>query len=381
MSLSQTVKFGHVPASTGTYPGERPGISRDHLAGAARHDWEESIFINGDLKGSRKHLARVLLEEFCRGKCWCFPGDQRLARQCGVGTATIARCLRDLAEFGVVRIIHASGRRWIVFSSHPQARTFLAGLGVAMPADHPVGPADRSVGPADQNDQRSVVVKPRIETPVAPPRPNESTTPDPGPPPFFDWRRIAAEQFGAPVPPPPVAPPPFHPTPAPMTAMERDEILTAVLTTPETVQDCAGATDGPPVDPAPHPAPRSQGKPIPARHADAAVATLEALAKLGSGATKHEITIAMLRLTSLFGDPRSRAFYWSICNDVACNRLLARWLIAAVEEARRPGVRNPAAVFVTHVKRCRAAAGRAATRAGPPGSPGSVPHKTDSAGR
>src|SRR4051812_17123921 len=80
------------------HPGINPGCDRctsirtrpiePKLEGPDRRAWEESIFINADLKRSRLHLVRVLLDEFCWGKCYCYPGDALLARKCGLGTAT-----------------------------------------------------------------------------------------------------------------------------------------------------------------------------------------------------------------------------------------------------------------------------------------------------
>jgi hypothetical protein len=139
------------------------------LEGTERRAWEESILINDDLRGSRRSLVRVLLEEFCWGKCWCYPGDELLARKVGVGTATISRALRDLAALGVIRIVRDRGRRRIVFPSHPNAAAYLASIGATdgpaeVPGptrtdpdpgsvDHPVGPADHPGAPAHQDDR------------------------------------------------------------------------------------------------------------------------------------------------------------------------------------------------------------------------------------
>jgi hypothetical protein len=97
---------------------------------------------------------------------------------------------------------------------------------------------------------------------------------------------------------------------------------------------------------------------------DPGAATIAALSRLGPGATRGEVLAATLRLTVLFGDPKSRAFYRSVCNEVARGQLPARVPIAAVGSARGPGVRNPGAAFTAHIKRCRAAAeGRRPMRA------------------
>src|SRR5262249_30890312 len=107
-------------------------------------------------------------------------------RKVGVGSATISRALRDLVKLGMIRIVKARGRRWIVFPSHPHAAAFLADLGVDAepaeapaavgpgpvaptadrpdePADHPVAPAPQDDRPADRFDRRSVDVKPGDE--------------------------------------------------------------------------------------------------------------------------------------------------------------------------------------------------------------------------
>jgi hypothetical protein len=65
---------------------------------------------------------------------------------------------------------------------------------------------------------------------------------------------------------------------------------------------------------------------------------------------------ATLRLTALFRDPKSRAFYRSVVNEVARGQLPARIPIAAVGSARDPGLRNPGAPFTAHIKRCKATA-------------------------
>jgi hypothetical protein len=138
----------------------------EKLTGDARRAWEESILVNGDLQGSRRALVRVLLEDFCWGKCWCYPGGELLARKLGVGTATITRCLRDLVGFGVIRIVRDRGRRWIVFLNHECAGAFLASLARE---EDPVDQNDRSIDqndqPVDHADQRSSGEKPQTEEP------------------------------------------------------------------------------------------------------------------------------------------------------------------------------------------------------------------------
>jgi hypothetical protein len=67
-------------------------------------------------------------------------------------------------------------------------------------------------------------------------------------------------------------------------------------------------------------------------------------------------TLATLRLATLFRDPGSRAFYRSVCNEVARGQLPARVPVAAVGSARGPGVRNAGACFCAHIKRCKATA-------------------------
>jgi hypothetical protein len=161
MSLHRTPCVVHVHSD----PAHRQAMSGpDRLSGASRREWERSTLENPALKGSRLHLARVLLEEFCWGKCYCYPGDELLARKCGIGTATVTRCLRDLTRLGVICVIHAGGRRRIILTSHPHAATYLRELGADVPrsvgypvwADHPDGPADQSDGPVDHPDGRSL---------------------------------------------------------------------------------------------------------------------------------------------------------------------------------------------------------------------------------
>jgi hypothetical protein len=126
----------------------------------------------------------------------------------------------------------------------------------------------------------------------------------------------------------------------------RDEVLAAVLgvaagdaleagPAPEAHQASADVHDMPPA-------------------LDPEAATIEALARLGPGATRGEVLAATLRLTALFRDPKSRAYYRSVCNDVARGQIQARVPIAAVGSARGPEVRNPGAAFTAHIQRCRA---------------------------
>jgi hypothetical protein len=129
----------------------------------------------------------------------------------------------------------------------------------------------------------------------------------------------------------------------------RDDIIAAAL------GDAAGETVS---DSDPVPAARHEAE-VAGQVGDAidpGAATIEALAKLGPGASRAEILTATLRLTALFRDPGSRAFHRSVCNEVARGQLPARVPIAAVGSARGSEVRNPVAAFTAHVNRCRAAA-------------------------
>jgi hypothetical protein len=66
------------------------------------------------------HVLRVLLEEFAWGRCECWPGDQTLANLTGLSLRTVSRCLHDLVELGVIRILNPqSWRRRIEFPTHP----------------------------------------------------------------------------------------------------------------------------------------------------------------------------------------------------------------------------------------------------------------------
>jgi hypothetical protein len=400
-----TVAFGAPEINPGR-PVRRPyartkSPDPHRLEGRDRRAWEESIFATPGLKGSRLHLARVLLEEFCWGKCYCFPGDELLAKKCGLGTATIGRCLRDLVGLGVIRIVKDRGRRRIVFPSHPHAAAFLAGLEpasepaeapapivpepVAEPADHPVGPADHRVaaadqteGPIHQNDGRSVLVEARDEAhhKPAPPcaregepegslsDPNEPTNgesprsmPAPMPRPAgMMSRRLAGipDLAGAPVDDPVIAAELGRRACARKSAVaipSRDEVLAAVL----------GAAAGDVLEADPGAGPEvHHGANADVHDAastvDPEAATIEALSKLGPGATRGEVLSATLRLAALFRDLGSRAFYRSVCSEVARGQLPARIPIAAVGSARGPGIRNPGAAFTAHIKRARAAA-------------------------
>jgi hypothetical protein len=117
--------------------------------------------------------------------------------------------------------------------------------------------------------------------------------------------------------------------------------------------DRPGSVPAAGVEPDSHPTPRSQDGAI---GAALEVAAIEACSKLKPGASRGEVMSAALRLTSLFGDPKSRAFYRKACDEVVRGELPVRVLVAAVGSARGPGIRNPGAAFVAHVRRCKTAA-------------------------
>jgi hypothetical protein len=95
---------------------------------------------------------------------------------------------------------------------------------------------------------------------------------------------------------------------------------------------------------------------------DPEAAAIEALARLGPAASKAEVTLATLRLSMLFRDPGSRAFYRKVVGEACRGELPPSALGAAVQAAGGKGVRRPAAAFTACIGRCRAAAG--ARRAG-----------------
>jgi hypothetical protein len=327
-------EIGHAKSAHAGSGHAKPVIP-GQLAGAARREWEEKVLSDPRLRGSRLILIRVLLVA-ANGKCWCYPGNEYLAERCRASVNTIWRALKDLVEWGVIRIDHACGRRYIVFPSHPHDVAVRAAPQTEMSA-----PQNGVAG--SQNGARILDVKPESETlnVAMPPSPNESTTDSPTPEEpglvnstnSTNWRVIAAEN-GMPLP----------PAPAPATS--------------ETVQDAPGRAPIPRVDPKPHPVPRSQD-------GASTAATIEVLKKLGPGATAAEVTRVMLSLTLLFDDHHSRAYYRSVANQVATGLMPARWLTAAVREAMRPGVRNPGAVFAAHIKRCELVASSRSERAGP----------------
>ena len=65
---------------------------------------------------------------------------------------------------------------------------------------------------------------------------------------------------------------------------------------------------------------------------------IAALAAIGLGATAKDVTTAMLKLASLFGDQKSMRYFRGVVNDVVRGDLPARVPIAAVEWARRAGI-------------------------------------------
>jgi hypothetical protein len=366
-------------------PAPRRAVDPHQLDPAARRAFEESLKAKPGLKG-RSMLVLLVLLDIARGKPWGFPSDEYVAGKAGVSPNTIWRALRDLVGLEVIRIVKARGRRWIILVGHPFAAEFVAGLEPAE-VPSPIAP-----DPSPGADPQVEVVDPQVET-AAPQvggqsvlvkRTSESRDPAGAEVPVPAPARAEISFSGlnetttSALPRPASTPRPTSPTsrrpsgipdlaeaPAddPVIARElarracarestaaipsRDEILAAVL---------GGATgDAPEADPAP------EGHQVGADVHDAPpaldpeAATIEALSRLGPGATRGEILSATLRLTALFRDPGSRAFYSSVCNEVARGRLPARVPIAAVGSARGPEVRNPGAAFTAHLKRARAA--------------------------
>jgi hypothetical protein len=299
-------------------------------------------------------VLRVLLEEWAWGRPECWPSDATIAALTSYTVRTVGRCLHDLCERGVIRILHpGTWRRRIEFPTHPGLAVHLDTVSVHL---------DRMSGAPRQGVRQSVVVKPGDEAQdvVAPPILNESTkVPPPRPRRFRDLPSLADAPADDPI----VAAELARRAASPGVARPlptKEEILTAALDAPSAAPDgptgAPGALTGDPgakVDRDSHPTPRSQDGAI---SAVSEAATIEALSKLGPGASKGEILSAALRLTALFRDPGSRAYYRSVCNEVVRGRLPVRVVVAAIGSARGPGIRVPGAAFTGHIKRCKAAA-------------------------
>jgi hypothetical protein len=130
------------------------------------------------------------------------------------------------------------------------------------------------------------------------------------------------------------------------------EIIDAVLSPPEPSQDVMVATGSAVAGLDDQPIPDVVPVASPAVMDDAEV--IRTLSQLGPGATRKEIVLATLRLTRLFQDSKSMRYYAGVIRDVQRGELPARIPIAAIERARGPGVIRPAAVFTSHIQRCRA---------------------------
>jgi hypothetical protein len=130
----------------------------------------------------------------------------------------------------------------------------------------------------------------------------------------------------------------------------REEILAAVLDAPGREPATGDVQTAVPAPGTPRGADRAPD--------DAEAATIAALSRLGPGATRGEVVAATARLTALFGDSQSRAYYRSVVNEVVRGELPARVLGTAVRAARGPDVIRPGAAFAACVKRCRAVAMR-----------------------
>jgi hypothetical protein len=364
-----------------------PGRAVDphQLDPAARRTFEESLKTKPGLKG-RSMLVLLVLLDIARGKPWGYPSDEYVAGKAGVSPNTVWRALRDLVGLEVIRIVKARGRRWIILVGHPFATAFVAGLkpDEAPPpiapdpspgADPQVETADPQVETADpQVGGQSVLVKRASEsrgpacaeepTPAAAQTerslsgPNELTNGDPSrlapvPRPTGQTSRQSSgipDLAEAPSDDPVIAAELARRARAREVAAaipSRDEILATVLGAPAgDTTEADPASEAHQVGADVHDAPPA---------VDPGAATIEALSRLGPGATRGEVLSATLRLTALFRDPSSRAFYRSVCNEVARGQLPARVPIAAVASACGPSVRNPGAAFTAHIKRCKAA--------------------------
>jgi hypothetical protein len=353
---------------------------------AARRTFEESLKATPGLKG-RSMLVLLVLLDIARGKPWGYPSDAYVAGKAGVSPNTVWRALRDLVTLEVIRVVKARGRRWIVLVGHPFAAEFVAGLEPAEAppsiapdpppgADPQVGVVAPQVETADpQVGGQSVLVNRTSEsrdpagaevpmpaparteislsgsnepTNGEPPWPRPAPTPKPTGP---TSRRLSGipDLAGAPVDDPVIAAELARRACAREAAAavpSRDEVLAAVLG--------AAAGDVPVAEPAPeaHRAGADVRDDPPALDPEAA--TIEALAGLGSGATRAEVMAATARLTALFNDRKSAGFYRKTCNRVVRGELPARFLGGAVSQAMGPGILNRGAAFTASIKRCEA---------------------------
>jgi hypothetical protein len=354
---------------------------------SGRRAFEESLKATPGLKG-RSMLVLLVLLDIARGKPWGYPSDKYVAGKAGVSPNTVWRALRDLVGLEVIRIVKARGRRWIILVGHPFAAAFVAGLERAE-VPSPIAP-----DPSPGADPQVEVVAPQVETAdpqvggqsvlvnrasesrdpacaeaptptparaeISPSGPNEPTIGDPPRlwpmptprPAGMTSRRLRdlPDLAGAPVDDPVIAAELVRRACAREAAAafpSRDEILAAILVGAGDAPEAGLAMEGHRAGADVHDAPPA---------VDPEAATIEALSRLGPGATRGEVLSATLRLASLFRDPGSRAFYRSVCNDVVRGQLPARVPIAAVGSARGPEVRNPGAAFTAHIRRARAAA-------------------------
>jgi hypothetical protein len=354
-------------------PDRRPSIPRrvpipEKLVGPDRRAWEAVVFATPGLKGSRAHVARVILDESCWGKPWSYASCEWIAAKARLSVATVYRCMDDLVKLGVVWWIKDGRKRWIVFRSHPHAAVFLKERGLepalqdesgpSQPEDQPPQPE----GEVSQTARQIVLVKPGAEphvaaeppTEISLPGPNEER-PDPEPAATYDWRKIVADLGGSI--PTPVAKPTRPARPA-IDPAERAAIMAEALKPPQGHQDAPGEALEPSEDRSIDPAAEQQGGPYTPAHPDHEQATIAAIERIGPGARPGEIIAVVGRLVNLFSDPGSRAYYVSVCQEVVRGQLLARVLAAAVRSACGPGIRNRGAAFVAHIKRCRTAAAR-----------------------
>jgi DNA-binding MarR family transcriptional regulator len=393
-------------------------IDREPLRGIARRAFERQLLRRPGLKGSRRFLLQVLLNEFAWGKADCYPGNETLAAATGLSTSTIKRALHDLERMDLIRLVEdvrLGSRRRIVLLDHPHAQQVLDELARCVRAAPPRsrGRGARRPGQVAQIDlvegfklipesveslSHEVETSPKpqggtgkislsglngrtdslpvdderatpelhatsggsdspVEAPaeLPPPRPPGSSS-SPHRPGLLDWSSVPTDD-------PIIASELARRTEARQAAElapTAAEILDAVLSPPEPSPKAIAVAVEVPADASVEPIPGGVAGTSQGAVDEAEV--ISVLSRLGPGATPAEIQIATLRLTRLFQDSKSMRYYAGVVREVSRGELPARIPMAALDFACRPGIKRPGAAFTSHVERCRAVRGARSKR-------------------
>lgn len=74
------------------------------LQGRARHEWETRLLRADGMKPTHNHVLHALLR-YAGGKPECWPSNESLALDCGVGERHVRRVLGEMAKAGIITVV------------------------------------------------------------------------------------------------------------------------------------------------------------------------------------------------------------------------------------------------------------------------------------